>query len=455
MRCHHRGAPRVDPAVALGQLKLHLVRERDAVLHRELVERAGDRPLHAGPVVAPHPDDQGVVELAQLIDRVDDATDVVVRVLRVPGVHLHLAGVEGLQLVGHVVPGRERLVARGQLRVGRHDTELLLAGEGLFAQPVPSLVELALVLVGPVLRDVMGGVAAPGRVVDEERLVRLLGAHAVEPFDGPIRHRVGEVVRILRVVVALGGTDDLLVLRKARIPLARSSAQDPVEVVEPPAVRPAVQRPGRTLLAVGRQVPLAEARRAVAVLPQDPGQRHTIAGQRGGVAGEPARELPDRAEADEVVVPAREQRGPRRRAQRGHVEPVVAQATRGELRVAGCLYRAPERARVAEAGIVDEHHQHVRRPVRRGGMADEVPVGLGALERPVGHPRERRPADREHSAIWSVHRHSPLVVLVSSALVGPGVRSTGWSPAGPWLGAEDVGFGGRELVVGQRAGVVE
>ena len=87
-------------------------------------------------------------------------------------------------------------------------------------------------------------------------------------------------------------------------------------------------------------------------------------------------------------------------------------------------------------------------------MADEVPVGLGALERPVGHPHERRPADREHSAIWSVHRHSPLVVLVPSAPVGPGVDLllvAGWA----WLGAEDVGFGGRELVVGQRSGVVE
>ena len=64
--------------------------------------------LHAGAVVTPDPQDQRVVELAQLVDRVDDPTDVVVGVLRVAGVDLHLAGVERLEVVGHVVPRRER-----------------------------------------------------------------------------------------------------------------------------------------------------------------------------------------------------------------------------------------------------------------------------------------------------------------------------------------------------------
>ena len=173
---HHRRAPRVDPAVPLGELQLHLVGERDAVLHRQFVERAGDRPFHAGAVVAPDPDDQRVVQLAQLVDRVDHPPDVVVGVLRVAGVDLHLAGVERLQLLGHVLPCRERLVARGQLRVRRDDTQLLLPGEGLLAQPVPALVELALVPVRPLLRDMVRGVAAAGGEVDEERLTGILAA---------------------------------------------------------------------------------------------------------------------------------------------------------------------------------------------------------------------------------------------------------------------------------------
>ena len=273
MRRHERGAPCVEPAVELRELELHLVGQRDAVLHRQLVERAGDGPLHAGAVVAPDPDDQRVVELAQVLDRIDHTPDVVVRVLGIPRIDLHLAGVERLQVVGHVVPGRERLVARGQLGVRGNDPELLLAGEGLLAQPVPSLVELALVPVRPLLRDMVRGMAAARRVVHEEGLAGVLRTYPVEPLDGSVGHRVGEVVRMLLVVELLGSADDLLVLRQARVPLTRPAAQDPVEVVESPAVRPAVERPCGTLLAVGCQVPLAERRRAVAVVPEDPGQR--------------------------------------------------------------------------------------------------------------------------------------------------------------------------------------
>ena len=91
---HDGGAPLVEPAVEFGELELHLVGERDAVLHRELVERAGDRPLHAGPVVTPDPQNERVVELTELFDGVDDPADVVVGVLREPGIDLHLAGIE-------------------------------------------------------------------------------------------------------------------------------------------------------------------------------------------------------------------------------------------------------------------------------------------------------------------------------------------------------------------------
>ena len=326
VRIHHLAAPGLHAAVALGELQLHLVGQRDPVLHRQLVERTGDRPLHAGAVVAPDPDDQGVVQLAELLDRVDHPADVVVGVLREPRVHLHLAGVERLQLLGHVVPCRERLVARRQLGVRGDHAQLLLPREGLLPQPVPPLVELALVLVRPGLRHVMRGVAAAGGEVDEERLLRVLGPHAVQPLDRLVGHRVRQVVGVLLVVELRRRPDDLLVLRQARVPLAGPAAEEAVEVVEPPAVRPAVQRPGRALLPVGRQVPLAERRGAVPVVPQDARQRRAVARKGRRVPGEPARELTDRAEADRVAVPPGQQRRPRRRAQRGDVEPVVPQA---------------------------------------------------------------------------------------------------------------------------------
>ena len=309
VRIHDRLTPPIDAAVALGELQLHLVGERDAVLHGELVERAGEGPFHAGAVVAPDPDDQGVVELAELLDRVDDAADVVVRVLGEPGIDLHLTGVEGPQRVRNVVPCWEGVVTGRELGVLRDHAEFLLAGERLLPQPVPALIELPLVLVCPRIRDVMRRMAAPGRVVDEERLRGVLRADAVEPLDRPVRHRVGEVVGVVLVVELLRRADDLLVLGQAGVPLARSATEDPVEVVEAPAVRPPVERSGRALLAVGGQVPFPERGRGVAVVSKDPRERRAVPRQRGGVPREAPRELADRAEPDRVVVPSGEQRG--------------------------------------------------------------------------------------------------------------------------------------------------
>ena len=65
-----------------------------------------------------------------------------------------------------------------------------------------------------------------------------------------------------------------------------------------------------------------------------------------------------------MVVPARQQRRPRRRAQRRRVEPGVRQPARGETLRRRRGARTAERARRAEADVVEQHHQHVRRTRR-------------------------------------------------------------------------------------------
>ena len=102
-------APHLQPAVLLDQRELLLGGQRDAVLHRELVERAGERAFHAGAVVAVDVDHQRVVQLAHLLDRGDHPAHVPVGVLAVPRVDLHLPRVEGLLVLGQGIPGRERL----------------------------------------------------------------------------------------------------------------------------------------------------------------------------------------------------------------------------------------------------------------------------------------------------------------------------------------------------------
>ncbi len=301
---HDCSTPLLQPTVTLRELELHLVSQRDAVLHRQLVERAGDGALHAGAVVTPDPHDHRVVELTQLLDGVDHPTDVVVRVLREPGVDLHLARVERLQIVSKAVPRWKCRVAGRELGVGRDHPEFLLASERLFAELVPALVELARVLVGPILGDMVRSVTAPSREVQEEGLVCVLSSDPVQPLDAAVRHRIREVVRLLLVVELGRSADDLLVLGQARVPLARPATEDPVEVVETPPVGPPVEGPGRTLLAVGREVPLPERGRAVPVVLENSRERHAVAWQSRRVTREATGELTDRTEAHRMVVPS-------------------------------------------------------------------------------------------------------------------------------------------------------
>ena len=355
-------------AELLDDLHLLVGVEHDAVEERRLVERAGEGALHAGAVVAPDVDDERVVELAHLLDGVEQAADVPVGVLGEAGEDLHLARVQLLLRVAEGVPGGEEVGALGQLGVRRYDAELLLALERLLAVGVPAVVELALVLVGPLLGDVVRGVAAAGGVVDEPRLLRVLSADRVEPLDGLVGDVVREVVEL--AVLALGDAEGGVVLGDDRVVLAGRAGQEAPPVVEAPAQRPVVERAGRPHLAARRHVPLAEPAGDVAVLLEDARQGGAAARPRARVAGERAGELGDGAHADAVVVAAGEHRGPRRRADGGDVEPVVGEPHlphAGEVRGRDA---AAEGVGAAEAGVVDEDEQHVggvlRAPWGRG-----------------------------------------------------------------------------------------
>ena len=228
-------------------------------------------PFHRGAVVAPDVDDQRVVQLAHLLDGVEQAADVPVGVLGEAREHLHLARVELLLGVAQGVPGRVGLRPRRELRVRRHDAEALLALEGPLAVGVPAVVELALVLVRPLLGDVVRRVRGARRVVDEPRLVGVVGADRVDPLDRLVGDVVREVVEL--PVLALRHADDRVVLDDDRVVLAGRAGQEAPPVVEAPGLRPVVERARGAHRATGRQVPLAEAAGDVAVLLEDPGQR--------------------------------------------------------------------------------------------------------------------------------------------------------------------------------------
>ena len=150
--------------------------EHDAVEERRLVERAGERALHAGAVVAPDVDDQRVVELAHLLDRVEQPADVPVGVLGEAGEHLHLAGVELLLGVAQRVPGREEVGALASARcpAGRCRASSGARASSRGRRPSRRRTGPCTCRPTPWRRGAARGVAA-GRVVQEPRLVRRPG----------------------------------------------------------------------------------------------------------------------------------------------------------------------------------------------------------------------------------------------------------------------------------------
>ena len=152
-------------------------------------------------------DDERVVELAGLLEVVDQAPDLVIGVGAVARVDLGHARKEPLLVSGERVPGAHQVAGREGLAVNalavgqgvdrrevgrlRDDPHLLLLGEDGLADLLVAHVELALVLVGPLLRRLVRCVTAARAVVHEEGP---LGRHLLgvgDHRDGP----VGEVRR--------------------------------------------------------------------------------------------------------------------------------------------------------------------------------------------------------------------------------------------------------------------
>ena len=98
-------------------------------------------PLGGRAVVGRQHDD-GVVEFAQAVDKVDDPAQVVVGLLQEGRIDLHLPGVEFFRVVGETLPGLHFFGARRQLSSRRDDALRELALVNLLApliQPLSNL----------------------------------------------------------------------------------------------------------------------------------------------------------------------------------------------------------------------------------------------------------------------------------------------------------------------------
>lgn len=355
----------------LGRLDVGRSVERD-----HPVERAHQPALGRATVIAGDVDDQRVVEDLETPERVDDTPDLIIGVLHVAGVDLHLPRQHRLEIIRHVLPPWDLLVPRGRLSIRRDHAELLLPGEDLLAQHVPPLVEAALVLIRPLGAHRVRRMRTAGREVHEELLVRHQRLLLMDPLDRVRRDVIVEVVALLR---RLGRLDRSRALEQVRPVVVGLRADEPIKVLKPAAARrPRVKRSHLARLPRRHVVTLVDMRRRVAVQRQDLRQRRRRLRPDRGVPRRGRRRLGDHPHPHphRMMVTARQQRLPRRRAQRADMEPVIRQPAHRQTVGVRRRARTAERVHRPEPRVVQQDQQHVRRALRRTQRLDRRELGV-------------------------------------------------------------------------------
>ena len=164
------------------------------------------------------------------------------------------------------------------------------------------------------------------------------------------------------------------------IPLVGLAAIEAVELVKARTCRPAIGRPGGADLPGRGLVVLAEEAGTVAVQAQHLRQRCDVVRSLSRVAREGSGRFGDAAHVVHVVVAAGEQCGPRRRTDRGGVELIVAQPVRGETLGGRHAHRSAESTGHAEAHVVHEDDEHVRRSCGRLDLEARRRCGIAGVE---------------------------------------------------------------------------
>src|SRR5262249_10877842 len=163
-----------------------------------------------------------------------------------------------------------------------------------------------------------------------------------------IRHAGDQVPARL----ALEGIDLRGVAEEVRLPLVRVAADESVKVLEAHAGRPLVKWTDLTGGVHWRVVIFAKPRSSVPVIQQDAADGRLVLADDAVVPGEAGGLLGNDAKARRVMVAPGDQRGARRRAQRGGVDIVVTQAVFRDAIHGRRRDDAAERAGHAKARVV-------------------------------------------------------------------------------------------------------
>src|SRR5258708_1956260 len=170
------------------------------------------------------------------------------------------------------------------------------------------MIELSLILLGPLFAHVMGSVSGTRCEIDEKWNVRFGRLLLTDPAYRLLGDGFGEMP--LRFIVRrLNGRG---ILEQRRIPLIRLSSLEAIEIIEAFACGPAIIWTTGAQLVVGCIVPLSEGASGVPITLKDFPDACRFFGPLAVVAGEAGRQLGDTPIVDRVVVAPREQRRSRR-----------------------------------------------------------------------------------------------------------------------------------------------
>ena len=327
----------------------------------------------AGAVVGGEHDD-GVVELAGLLDVVDEAADLDVGVVK-HGREGFLQPARDELLVGReAVPGGNIRVARGQDRVLGHDAHRLLSLEPLLAGHVVALIEAAAVLVEVLRGSLVGVVAGAEGDVEEVRLLLVDGPLVADELDRAVDHVLADVV-----VRGVGGGDAVVVVGELGGELVGEGVEEAVVTVEALLQGPVVERSRRGRFRHGGEVPLADREGGEAAVPKQLGDGCRAICDGPAAVGVGAGPVGDGTHAHGVVVAPGEEAGAGGGAEGSGVVVGVAQAIGREAVHVRGVDGGAIAAELGETDVVEDDVDDVGDPAEVGAFGPRCGE-LGSFE---------------------------------------------------------------------------
>ena len=203
----------------------------------------------------------------------------------------------------------------------------------------------------------MGRVTCSEGQIGEEGAIGPDRLCVVDEADRAVDQVLAQVVPLFGLS---GRRDRMVVVDELGMELIGLPLEEAVVAVEAALAGPLVVGSGRGGVLHGAEVPLAECEGRVALVAEHLCHGRSAMGHRPAHVREAAVEVRDRAHPDGVVVPAGEQRGAGRRTEGCDVEVGVPEAARGEAVDGRSGEVRPVTPEVGEAGVVEEHEDHVR-----------------------------------------------------------------------------------------------